>query len=134
MYRFEWMFNVLSLNVQGSIKRTGLKISQISLLNVQYDLKNGGLNSLTSCTYNRDLRVYIINLREKHLGVIFSFFVSVTWPKNVTNIPLTPSCLSSHRRARVSSQIICQVSQSAPGVWVYRHIWLQTSHFQLPLF
>ena len=28
-----------------------------SLLNVQYDLKIGGLNSLTYCTYNRDPRV-----------------------------------------------------------------------------
>ena len=40
-----------------SIKRTVSKIFQISLLNVQYDLKVGGLNSLTYCTYNRDPRV-----------------------------------------------------------------------------
>ena len=49
------------LNVQGSIKHTGLKNSQISLLNVQYDLKIGGLSGLTYCTYNRDPRVCFCN-------------------------------------------------------------------------
>ena len=34
-----------------------MKISQISLLNVLYNLKIESLNTLTSCTYNRDPRV-----------------------------------------------------------------------------
>ena len=42
----------------GSIKRTGFAIFQKFLLNVPYDLKIEGLNSLTYRTYNRNHRVH----------------------------------------------------------------------------
>ena len=40
-----------------SIKRPGLEFLQKSLLNVLYDLKNGGLNTLSYRTYKRVMRV-----------------------------------------------------------------------------
>ena len=43
-----------------SIKRTVWNIFKITLLNVLYDPKFEGLNTLTYSTYNRDLRVLVI--------------------------------------------------------------------------
>ena len=57
MYRFESFKKILTPKRTVSIKRTGFKIFQRFLLNVLYDLKIGGLNSLTYCPYNRNHRV-----------------------------------------------------------------------------
>ena len=40
-----------------SIKHTGIKNSQRSLLNIQYDPRFVAANCLTFCTYNREPRV-----------------------------------------------------------------------------
>ena len=55
-----------------SIKRTVQKIFKVTLLNVVYNLKIQGLNTLTYTTYNRDLRVLFKVCRATYsiIGVI----------------------------------------------------------------
>ena len=53
-------FYFKKVNVQFSIKRTGLQIFKTSLLNIPYDPKNGALNIYKTGTYNRELRVFTL--------------------------------------------------------------------------
>ena len=59
LYRTIWKVFNLKIKRPVSIKRPALVFSQMSLLNVRYNLKKYFLNPLTSGTYNRDFRVVL---------------------------------------------------------------------------
>ena len=79
MYRFESFKKILTPKRTVSIKRTGYKISQRFLLNVLYNLKFGGLNSLTHCPYNRNHRVFGTFVFPSMVGPATQFLAHTSW-------------------------------------------------------